>query len=112
MSGISRVEILKKLSAEQDIYLTMKNLSKAVKKTRGRLFMTQKDLAEKTGLNVRTIQRIENDKGVPSLYTEKRLCEILKLNKIFDRYYGKVQYLIFIGLVIIIVSISYYHFKS
>jgi len=74
--------------------------------------MTQKEMAEKTGLNVRTIQRIENGKVVPSLYTEKRLCEILRLHKIFDRYYGKVQYLIFIALVIIIVSISYYYFKS
>jgi len=75
--------------------------------------MTQKDLAEKTGLNVRTIQRIENNKVIPSLYTKKMLCEILRLNKVFDRYYGKVYSMIFIGLVIIIVSIvGYYYFKS
>ena len=80
------------------------NLSQAVKKTRSRRFMTQKDLAEKTGLNVRTIQRIENNKVIPSLYSKKMLCEILRLNKVFDRYYGKVNYLIFIGVVIIIVS--------
>jgi len=89
------------------------NLSQAVKKTRGRRLMTQKDLAEKTGLNVRTIQRIENNKVIPSFYTKKMLCEILRLNKVFDRYYGKVNYLIFIGVVIIIVSIvGYYYFKS
>jgi len=89
------------------------NLSQAVKKTRSRRFMTQKDLAEKTGLNVRTIQRIENNKVIPSLYTKKQLCEVLRLNKVFDRYYGKVNYLIFIGVVIIIVSIvGYYYFKS
>jgi len=89
------------------------NLSQAVKKTRSRRLMTQKDLAEKTGLNVRTIQRIENNKVIPSLYTKKMLCEILRLNKVFDRYYGKVYSMIFIGLVIIIVSIvGYYYFKS
>ena len=89
------------------------NFSQAVKKTRGRRLMTQKDLAEKTGLNVRTIQRIENNKVIPSFYTKKMLCEILRLNKVFDRYYGKVNYLIFIGVVIIIVSIvGYYYFKS
>jgi DNA-binding XRE family transcriptional regulator len=89
------------------------NLSQAVKKTRSRRFMTQKDLAEKTGLNVRTIQRIENNKVIPSIYSKKMLCEILKLNKVFDRYYGKVHSLIIIGLVIIIVSIvGYYIFKS
>jgi len=89
------------------------NLSQAVKKTRSRRFMTQKDLAEKTGLNVRTIQRIENNKVIPSLYSKKMLCEILRLNKVFDRYYGKVHSLIIIGLVIIIVSIvGYYIFKS
>jgi DNA-binding XRE family transcriptional regulator len=88
-------------------------LSQAVKKTRSRRLMTQKDLAEKTGLNVRTIQRIENNKVIPSLYTKKKLCEILKLNKVFHRYYGKVHCLIFIGVVIIIVSIvGYYYFKS
>jgi len=89
------------------------NLSQAVKKTRSRRFMTQKDLAEKTGLNVRTIQRIENNKVIPSLYSKKMLCKILRLNKVFDRYYGKVHSLIIIGLVIIIVSIvGYYIFKS
>jgi DNA-binding XRE family transcriptional regulator len=89
------------------------NLSQAVKKTRSRRFMTQKDLAEKTGLNVRTIQRIENNKVIPSLYSKKMLCEILRLNKVFNRYYGKVHSLIIIGLVIIIVSIvGYYIFKS
>jgi DNA-binding XRE family transcriptional regulator len=89
------------------------NLSQAVKKTRNRRFMTQKDLAEKTGLNVRTIQRIENNKVIPSLYSKKMLCEILRLNKVFNRYYGKVHSLIIIGLVIIIVSIvGYYIFKS
>jgi len=90
----------------------MNNLSQAVKKTRGRLFMTQKDLAERTGLNVRTIQRIENNKVVPSFYTEKRLCEILGLKKIFDRYYGKIQCLIFIGLLMALVILSYFYFKS
>ena len=79
-------------------------LSKAVKKARIRLMMTQAELAVKTGLNVRTIQRIEKNKTTSSLYTRKKICEILNLKSFYHGYFIKSHILIFIVLLIIIVS--------
>lgn len=49
-----------------------------VKEIRTSLNITQKELSEKTGLTIRTIQRIENNDVKPSLYSLKVLGEALK----------------------------------
>lgn len=41
--------------------------------------LSQADLAEKTGLSLRTIQRIENDKNQPRGYTIKVIAEALEV---------------------------------
>ena len=48
-----------------------------VRKQKG---LTQLELSEETNISVRTIQRIENDAVEPSLYSLKRISEILNFN--------------------------------
>ena len=49
-----------------------------LKELRTNFNCTQKELAEKTGLTLRTIQRIENNEVKPSLYSLKVIGEVLK----------------------------------
>ncbi len=49
-----------------------------LKELRTSLNCSQKELAEKTGLTLRTIQRIENNEVKPSLYSLKAIGEALK----------------------------------
>ncbi len=49
-----------------------------LKELRTNLNCSQKELAEKTGLTLRTIQRIENNEVKPSLYSLKAIGEALK----------------------------------
>ncbi len=49
-----------------------------LKEFRTSLNCSQKELAEKTGLTLRTIQRIENNEVKPSLYSLKMIGEALK----------------------------------
>lgn len=49
-----------------------------LKEIRTSLNISQKELSEKTGLTIRTIQRIENNEVKPSLYSLKVLGEVLK----------------------------------
>ena len=49
-----------------------------LKELRASLNCSQKELAEKTGLTLRTIQRIENNEVKPSLYSLKVIGEALK----------------------------------
>ena len=51
-----------------------------LKELRASLNCSQKELAEKTGLTLRTIQRIENNEVKPSLYSLKVIGEALKTN--------------------------------
>lgn len=44
------------------------DFGKRLKELRTELNYTQKDIADKTGLTLRTIQRIENNEVSPSLY--------------------------------------------
>lgn len=57
-------------------YLSM-NLSKRIKKTRIKNGLTQLDLSEKSGLTLRTIQRIENEEVTPSIHSLNRISEVL-----------------------------------
>ena len=49
-----------------------------LKELRTRLNYSQKEISEKTGLTIRTIQRIENTEVKPSLYSLKVLGEALQ----------------------------------
>ncbi len=49
-----------------------------LKEIRTSLNCSQKALSEQTGLNLRTIQRIENNEVKPSLYSLKVIGEVLK----------------------------------
>ena len=53
-------------------------LGTRLKKIRTSLNISQKELSEKTGLTIRTIQRIENNEVKPSLYSLKVLGDVLK----------------------------------
>ena len=48
-----------------------------VRKQKG---LTQMELSEETNISVRTIQRIENDEVEPSLYSLKKISEILEVD--------------------------------
>ena len=50
-----------------------KNLSKKVKELRKRKGFSQEELAENSGLSLRTIQRIENGETEPTGETLKRI---------------------------------------
>ena len=51
-----------------------------LKEIRLRKKMSQKELSEKTGLTLRTIQRIENSEVKPSLYSIKVIGEALSID--------------------------------
>jgi transcriptional regulator with XRE-family HTH domain len=53
-------------------------LGERLKELRTDLNYSQKELSEKTGLTLRTIQRIENNEVKPSLYSLKVIGEALK----------------------------------
>jgi len=49
-----------------------------LKEIRTSLNISQKELSEKTGLTLRTIQRIENNEVKPSIYSLKVIGDVLK----------------------------------
>lgn len=56
------------------------DLGEKIKAARAQKGMTQKELAEKTGLTERTIQRIENHEVEPSVYSLNKISEILSFD--------------------------------
>ena len=50
-----------------------------IKERRNILGLTQQDLSDYTGLSVRIIKSIENDKGNPSMSTLEKIAETLGL---------------------------------
>lgn len=56
------------------------DLGDKIKNARSENGITQKELAEKTGLTERTIQRIENHEVEPSVYSLNKISEILKFD--------------------------------
>ena len=56
------------------------DLGDKIKSDRTQKGITQKELAEKTGLTVRTIQRIENHEVEPSVYSLNKISEILSFD--------------------------------
>ena len=59
-------------------YLHME-FGERLKELRTGLNISQKELSEKTGLTLRTIQRIENNEVKPSLYSVKSISDALEL---------------------------------
>lgn len=94
-------------------------LGTKIKELRKKEGLTQVDLSEKSGLSLRTIQRIENDENKPSVYSLRMIGEVLnykfnlkKLNimrNIFEKENRNYLILIF-GL--ISVSIGGYFYYS
>lgn len=56
------------------------DLGDKIKAARTQKGITQKELAEKTGLTERTIQRIENHEVEPSVYSLNKISEILSFD--------------------------------
>ena len=56
------------------------DLGDKIKAARTKKGITQKKLAEKTGLTERTIQRIENHEVEPSVYSLNKISEILSFD--------------------------------
>ena len=52
-------------------------LSKRIKELRINKGLTQLELSEKSGISHRTIQRIENDEVKPSVYSLRKIGEVL-----------------------------------
>ena len=69
----------------------MENIGQKIVELRRSKGYTQEELAEKAKVNLRTIQRIENDENKPSGNTLKLICEALDTlpEKIID--YGKKE---------------------
>ena len=63
-------------------YLHME-FGERLKEIRTGLNISQKELSEKTGLTLRTIQRIENNEVKPSLYSVKSISDafVVRQNK-------------------------------
>jgi transcriptional regulator with XRE-family HTH domain len=63
-----------------------KNLAQGVKFLRKRNGFSQEKLANKSGLSLRTIQRVENGETIPSGETLKRISAALDVtpNQLFD----------------------------
>ena len=67
----------------------MNEIGKKIKELRKKKGLTQEDLAESASVNLRTIQRIENNESEPRGNTMNQICKVLNINaeEILD--YGK-----------------------
>ncbi len=59
-------------------------LGDAIKRARGELGLTQSQVAEKSGIDARTVMNIENYKGNPKMEVLYPLVRALKLDSIFN----------------------------
>ena len=94
-------------------------LGTKIKELRKKERLTQLDLSEKSGLSLRTIQRIENNENKPSVYSLRKIGEVLNhefnlkdfniMRNIFEK--ENRNYLILI-LGLITVSIGGYFYYS
>lgn len=62
------------------IFMNLKKIGKFIAEMRKAKGLTQEELAEKLGVNNRTISRWENGKNMPDISLYKPLCEILKIS--------------------------------
>lgn len=68
------------------------NIGIVISEVRKHIGLTQQDLSDLTNISVRTLQRIENDKVEPSLYSLKNLSKILKIDLLKIRANNSMQY--------------------
>ena len=67
----------------------MKNIGKTICEARKLKGLTQEELSELSNVNLRTIQRIENNENVPRNKTVILICEVLQLN--YDDLLNKAE---------------------
>lgn len=60
--------------------MNLKKIGKFIAEMRKAKGLTQEELAEKLGVNNRTISRWENGENMPDISLYKPLCEILKIS--------------------------------
>lgn len=83
----------------------MKEIGKKIRDVRKKKGLSQEELAESAKVNLRTIQRIENNESEPRGKTLNLICEVLELNAEDILDYGKQtdrNYLIYIQLSVLI----------
>lgn len=93
-------------------------LGTKIKELRKKEGLTQLDLSEKSGLSLRTIQRIENDENKPSVYSLRMIGEVLNykfnlkkfniMRNIFEKENRKYLILI-LGLISISIGGYFYY---
>lgn len=90
-----------------------------VKELRKKKGLTQLDLSEKSGLSLRTIQRIENDENKPSVYSLRMIGEVLnykfnlkKFNIMKNIFEKENRNYLILTLGLISVSIGGYYYYS
>ena len=79
----------------------MNEIGKKLKELRKRKGLSQEELAELASINLRTIQRIENNESEPRGNTLKQICKVLDINAEDILDYGKQtdnNYLLFFHL--------------
>jgi transcriptional regulator with XRE-family HTH domain len=58
----------------------MKEIGKTILDSRKEKGITQEELADLAKVNLRTIQRLENNKNIPRVKTLKLVCDVLEIN--------------------------------
>ena len=86
--------------------MTIENLASKIVKLRKERGLTQEKLAEKTNLNIRTIQRIESGEVKPRLFTLKVLSETLDYNLLPEKSFhlSTIQTVLITLIVLIIMG--------
>ena len=74
----------KQYETEKEIY----NIAKCLKKIRKEKKLTQKDIANKTGLSQQMVSKIESYNGNPSIESFVKYCNCIVINllEIFSKY--------------------------
>ena len=74
----------KQYETEKEIY----NIAKCLKKIRKEKKLTQKDIANKTGLSQQMVSKIESYNGNPSIESFVKYCNCIGINllEIFSKY--------------------------
>ena len=82
----------------------MNEIGKKIRELRKKKGLSQEELAESASVNLRTIQRIENNESEPRGNTLNQICKVLDINAEVILDYGKQtdnSYLFFIHLSVI-----------
>lgn len=69
----------------------MNEIGKKLKELRTKKGLSQEELAESASINLRTIQRIENNESEPRGNTLNQICKVLDVNAEDILDYGKIQ---------------------